>query len=368
MMGLSRHKAYAAAGWARTNLFSGWWSSLATLAALVFFFRVAHILLDWAVLGAAFGTTPESCKGISGACWSVIGDFWRVFLVGLYPQEERWRAFVALMAFAILFFGAGVPAWRNSKVYRLAVILMPLPLLLLLHGGFLGLPVVVTRYWGGLLITIGLAAIGLAVGIPLGILIALGRTSKKLPIIKAAAILFVEIVRSVPFVFVLILGAIILPMFLPPGFEIDPLLRVQVAIIIAAAANAAEIVRGGLASIEPGQEEAAASLGLGYWTTMRLVVLPQALRRMIPVFVNMFISFLKDTSLVVVVGLFDLLGAASLAVGNPDWIGRRVETLVFVALVYFVMCWIVSRAGNVVETRNEWTTGKRGPNSAFRAT
>ncbi|HTN96880.1 MAG TPA: amino acid ABC transporter permease [Nordella sp.] len=361
------HEADAAVRWARANLFSGWLSALATIAALVLFFRISHVLLDWAVLGAAFGTTPESCKGISGACWSVIGDFWRIFLVGLYPQGERWRAYAALAAFAILFFGAAVPGWRQSTIYRLAVLLLPLPLLLLLHGGFLGLPVVVTRYWGGLLITIGLAAIGLAVGIPLGILIALGRTSKRLPIIKAGAILFVELVRSVPFVFILILGAIILPMFLPPGLEIDPLLRVQVAIIIAAAANAAEIVRGGLASIDSGQEEAAAALGLGYWTTMSLVVLPQALRRMIPVFVNMFISFLKDTSLVVVVGLFDLLGAASLAVGNPDWIGRRIETLVFVALIYFAMCWIVSRAGQTIETQNDWTAGKRAPTPALRA-
>lgn len=338
--------------WARANLFSNWLSAGATVAAAVLFGRLACTLLDWAVINAAFGTTPESCQGITGACWSVIGDFWRVFLVGLYPQEQRWRAYLALAAFAVLFFGAALPSWRRRRAYQLAVLILPLPLIFLLHGGFLGLPMVVTRYWGGLLITIGLAAIGLSAGIPLGVMIALGRNSKRLPVIKAAAVLFVELVRSVPFVFVLILGAIILPMFLPPGFEIDPLLRVQVAIIIAAAANAAEIVRGGLASIDSGQEEAAYSLGLGYWTTMGLIVLPQALRRMIPVFVNMFISFLKDTSLVVVVGLFDLLGAASLAVGNPDWIGRRIETLVFVAIIYFVMCSIVSRAGRAIEAQN----------------
>jgi general L-amino acid transport system permease protein len=312
---------------------------------------VGRAVFDWGVLNAAFGTTPASCANHSGACWSVIGDFWRVFLVGLYPQEERWRAFTALAAIGALVAGGAVPALRGRKQFWICLAAALPVLLLFLHGGVFGLAVVPTRYWGGLLISIGLATIGLSVGIPIGILLALGRTNTELPVIRAAAVMFIELVRSVPFIFILVMGAIVFPMFLPRGWNLDPMLRAQVAIIMSAAANSAEIVRGGMASLDRGQTEAARSLGLGYWPMMRLVVLPQVLRVMIPVFVSMFISFFKDTSLVVAVGLFDLLGAAGLATANPDWIGRTIETYVFVGLIYFTICLIISRVGRRLEAR-----------------
>jgi general L-amino acid transport system permease protein len=337
--------------WMLNNLFSSQLNTVLSLLTVTVVTYAGFELVKWGLVNAAFGTTPESCAGVAGACWSVIGDFWRVFLVGLYPQAERWRAFLALGVIASLVLGAAHRTLRRRKGYFVAVACVIPLLILLLHGGVAGLAPVPTHYWGGLLISLGLAVIGLSAGIPLGIALALGRTSQRLPVIRAVSVLFIELVRSVPFIFILVVGAIIFPIFLPRGWNLDPLLRAQAAIIMSAAANAAEIVRGGLAGLDRGQMEAARALGLRTWFAMRLVVLPQVLRAMIPVFVSMFIIFFKDTSLVVAVGLFDLLGAAGLATANPEWMGRTIETYVFVGLIYFAISFIISRTGRHMEAQ-----------------
>jgi general L-amino acid transport system permease protein len=316
--------------------------SIACLAVLAW---VGVRAFGWGVLDAGFGTTPESCAGRSGACWSVIGDFWRVFLVGLYPQESRWRAFLALTVLIVLAGLGVVPAAYRHRAYPVAVALAIPALLLLLRCGVFGLQLVPTRYWGGLLISIGLAVTGLAAGLPFGILLALGRASRTLPVVRGSCTLVIELTRSVPFIFVLVMGSIALPMFLPVGWNIDPMVRVACAIALSASVNAAEIVRSGIASVDPGQSEAARSLGLRYWHVTGLIILPQALRVMLPVFVGMFIIYFKDTSLVVAVGLVDLL----VATGNPKWVGRTIETYVFVGAIYFAFCTAISHVGRRLE-------------------
>ena len=335
----------------RENLFDSRLNSVLTVLSLWLIYVVVTALYRWGWRDAVFGTTPESCEGGDGACWSVIGDFWRVFLTGLYPQEERWRAYAAFLILAGMVLASFVRRLREWRWYPGAWVVIVVAIATLVRGGVLGLETVETRYWGGLIITIGLSSVGLAVGIPAGILLALGRTSTNFPIIKAFCVGFIELVRSVPFIMLLIMGAIMLPMFFPSGWDLDHLLRAQIAVIMSAAANSAEITRGGIAAVGRGQEEAAKAIGLGYWRMMGLVILPQALRHMIPVFVSMFIIFLKDTSLVVVVGLFDLLGAATLATGNPKWVGKTFETYAFVAVIYFTLCFLMSRYSRRLELR-----------------
>jgi general L-amino acid transport system permease protein len=333
----------------RARLASSWWSLVLSIGSLWILFHVVSALYRWGVRDAAFGTTPAACEGATGACWAVIGSFWRIFLVGLYPEEERWRAFLALGVVGLVACGLALSRVRSMRRFPLAAAALVVSAFVLVRGGIPGLPVVETRYWGGLLITIGLSSFGLGVGIPCGILLALGRRSTDYPVIRAGSVAFIELVRSVPFILVLIFGSILLPMCLPPEWDVDLLLRAQIAVILSAAANSAEIVRGGMAAIGKGQTEAADALGLSYWQAMGFVVLPQAVRTMVPVFVSMFIIFLKDTSLVVVVGLTDLLGAARLATGNPDWIGRTMETYVFAGALYFLMCYTISRSSRKLE-------------------
>lgn len=335
--------------WVRRNLFGSWPSGLLTVLAGWALVTAGRGLYDWGWRDAAFGSTPEACAGVSGACWAVVGDFWRIFLVGLYPEEQRWRAYTALALLAVtVIVGATIRGHHRPFLYGLWPVSI-VTIAILVRGGVLGLDAVPTRLWGGLMITVGLAAVGLAAGIPLGILLALGRRSRDYPVIRALSIAFIDLVRSVPFVLVLIMGTILLPLFLPSSWEVDLLLRAQIAIVLSAAANSAEIVRGGLAGIGRGQEEAAMALGLGYWRTMGLVLLPQALRFMVPVFVSMFIIFLKDTSLVIVVGLFDLLGTATLVAGNPQWTGAKIEAYLFVGVIYFLMCFSISRYSRQLE-------------------
>jgi general L-amino acid transport system permease protein len=337
--------------WMRMNLFNSWLNAVLTLAAGWILWEAMSGLFVWGVRDAVFGTRPEPCQGISGACWAVVGDYWRVFLSGRYPDEERWRVYSAFLLILAMLAASFVRALRRTRWFPAWWGLTTIAVYGLVRGGVLGLKVVDTQYWGGLMITLSLSSVGLAVGIPAGVLLALGRTSRRIPVIKAICVGFIELVRSVPFIMLLIMSSIMLPMFFPKGWDMDHLLRAQVATIMSAAANSAEITRGGLAAIGKGQVEAAKAIGLNYWRMMGLVVLPQALRYMIPVFVSMFIIFIKDTSLVVVVGLFDLLGAARLAAGNPRWMGRDVESFVFVGLIYFTICFAVSRYSRRLEAK-----------------
>jgi len=342
----------AALAWARANLFATWWQSLLTLAGLALVWRIGRPLLDWAVFEAAFGTTPESCAGIRGACWSFIADRYPVFLVGTYPGDERWRPLLAFLVVLALAAAALVRDVRRHRAFLWLAPAVTVLLLALLKGGAaLGLRPVPTEAWGGLMLTVILSTVGILFSFPVGLLRALARRSRKMPAVRALAVGYIELIRGVPLVSVLFLAAVLVPLFLPGGAEVDSLVRAQIGIVAFQSAYIAEVIRGGLQAVPSGQEEAATALGLGPFKAMRLVIVPQALRLVVPAMVNQTIIIIKDTSLVVVVGMHDLLGIAELTVRGAVWLGRTYEAYAFVGVIYWVVCFSISRASLRLEAR-----------------
>lgn len=326
-----QHRAGWIGTWFGTPLNSA--VTLACLAALLF---VAKLAVGWLVLDAVFHGTSEACKAASGACWPFLATKLRFMLFGFYPYEEQWRPLAALL----LFLGGAavsmVPGlWGRPLIAAWALVLVP-ALAVLMTGGVLGLAYVPTTQWGGLPLSFMLAFIGLAVALPLGIGLALSRISD-MPAIRVLAVGFIEIVRGVPLISILFMATVMLPLFMPDGVTIGKLLRAQVAIIVFAAAYIAEIVRGGLQDVPKGQSEAGSALGLGYWLVMRKIVLPQAIKKVIPPLVALFIGFFQDTTLVTIIGLLDFLDTVRSAMRDPAWQGIAVlEGYLFAAAVYFV--------------------------------
>jgi general L-amino acid transport system permease protein len=273
--------------------------------------------------------------------WALLQERSRFILLGAYPFEEHWRPALVCLLFVALYAASAFRAcWRPWLLA--AWVAVPGAAVALLRGGWLGLSSIPTDQWGGLPLTFLLATVGFTTGVPVGAALALGRRST-LPAVRALSIAYIELVRGVPIVTFLFMASVMFPLFVPSGFTVDKLLRAQIAFVLFAAAYLAEVIRGGLAAVPPGQYEAAASMGLGFWPATLLVVMPQALRVSIPALVNTFIALFKDTSLVIVIGLFDLLGAARAVVVDPRWFGSGVFVYLFVALVYFVFCFAVSR-------------------------
>ena len=362
--------------WLKENLFNTWYNALLTLLAIVFLFLAFKGLLTWA---------------FTEANWNVIPANLQIFLVGAYPREEIWRVWIVVYTLALLS-GLSAGIWgglalrlavvigcvgggvgiilaffpiafsnrfgllggvallvvsffliRGRKRFRPWVLggwLLSFPWTMIWLHGFAGLPTVFTSSWGGLLLTLILAAVGIVVSFPLGVLLALGRRSN-LPVIKWVSTAYIETVRGVPLVTILFMAQIMVPIFLP-DFRIDKILRAMLGITLFSAAYMAENVRGGLQAIPTGQHEAAHALGLNYPLTMLLIILPQALRSVIPAIVGQFISLFKDTSLVTVIGLLDLLGIAKTVIANPDWLGLQAEVYLFAAVVYFVFSYSMS--------------------------
>ena len=329
-------------GWLRANLFSSWLNGLLTLVGLYLIWLVLPPLLDWAIFSADWAGDARSDCSREGACWVFVRERFGQFMYGFYPVEARWRVnmavWLAIVAAAPLFM-----RWLRHKArYGLAYLLVyPLLAFWLLHGG-LGLMVVPTSQWGGLMLTIVIAAVGIAGALPLGILLALGRRSD-MPAIRVLSVTFVEFWRGVPLITVLFMSSVMLPLFLPEGMNLDKLLRAMLMVIFFEAAYIAEVVRGGLQAIPKGQYEAASAMGLGYWRMMGLVILPQALKLVIPGIVNTFIALFKDTSLVIIIGLFDLLNSIKQATTDPVWLGMATEGYVFAALVFWIFCFGMSR-------------------------
>jgi general L-amino acid transport system permease protein len=283
---------------------------------------------------------PRACREARGACWAFVGEKHRFILFGTYPYEQHWRP--ALATVVLLFLWIFSAFSRNWRWWLGAVWATGLACIgLLMWGGVLGLPYVENERWGGLILTLLLATFGVAFAFPLSILLALGRRSE-LPVLRAACIGYIELIRGVPLISVLFMASVMLPLFLPAGVSIDKLLRAQLALVLFAAAYLAEVVRGGLQAIPRHQHDAAEALGLSYWKKMRLVVLPQALRLSIPPLVNTFIGFFKDTSLVLIIGLFDLLSTIKVSLQDPAWSGFGVEAYLFACLVYFAFCYAMS--------------------------
>jgi general L-amino acid transport system permease protein len=334
-------------GWVKNNLFNGVFNSILTIVTLFFLWKVVPPFIRWAFIDSAWHTTGQACRQAAGACWSIISMNYRFILFGFYPYDQQWRPFLAMMIlFGLLFYSRNRNHWKKPLAYAWIIGLFTMGLLM--KGGIFGLTSVDSTQWGGLPLTLLLAVFGLTAAYPLGVVLALGRRSK-MPGVKVLCILYIELIRGVPLISLLFMSAIIFPLFLPEGVTFNKILRAQVAIILFTAAYIAEVVRGGLQAMSRGQYEAAESLGLNYILTMRLVILPQALKIVIPPSVSILISAFKDTSLVVIIALFDLLKTTQSVLSNPEWMGFSREAYVFVAILYFLGCFSMSNYSRKLE-------------------
>lgn len=308
--------------------------------------------LSWGVLNAVFSADDQACEAVRGhgACWGVIAEKHRVILFGHYPFAEQWRAALASVLLLALVVASGVRRlWRRWLLP--AWVLGLAGFVALMGGGVAGLSPVSTSQWGGLPLTLLLTTVSLALAFPLALAVALGRRSS-LPAVRSLCTVYVELVRGVPLISVLFMASFMFPLLLPTGRSPDVLIRVIAGITLFAAAYMAEVVRGGLQGVSGGQQEAAASLGLGYWRTQGLVVLPQALTTVLPGLMNNFIALLKDTSLVTIVSLYELTGALGLALsGDPIWRPYKFEGYLFITLIYFALCFSMSLYAKRLEVR-----------------
>ena len=354
---INRSFAGQIVAWLRANLFATIPSSIVTLLILLVVGKGLFSLVQWGLLNAVF-SVPDSnnssaCRAVKGlgACWAVVPEKLRFILFGTYPFDQQWRPAAAVLTFIALFVVSSRRwAWRKELALIWAGALALIGLLM--WGGIPGLPFVSQDRWGGLPVTLILATFGLAFGFPLGILVALGRRSK-LPAIHSLCVLYVELIRGVPLISLLFMASVMFPLFMPDGVNIDKLLRAQIAFILFAGAYLAEVIRGGLQAVPRGQHDAADALGLSYWKKQGLIILPQAIRHVIPPLVNTFIAFFKDTSLVLIIGIFDLLTTAKTAIIDPAWQPFSVEVYLFVAVIYFAFCFAMSRYSRGLEAQEE---------------
>jgi general L-amino acid transport system permease protein len=336
--------------WARAGLFSSPANTLLTVLVVWLLLMVIPAMVEWLFIKANFSATnAQECRASGGACWAFIAEKHRLILFGIYPYDEQWRPLLAtLVLIAVIVCSCVRWFWKPWLGLLWAAGLSMVAMLM--WGGVLGMSYVENDRWGGLPLTLILATFGIAFAFPFGLLLALGRRSN-MPAVKALCVIYIELIRGVPLISLLFMSSVMLPLFLPEGFSIDKLLRAQIAIILFAAAYIAETVRGGLQAIPNGQYEGAESLGLSYWQQMRKIILPQALKVVIPPLVGIFISLFKDTSLVVIIGIFDLTQAAKTAVADAAWRGFSAEAYLFIAFIYFIFCFSISRYSQSLEKR-----------------
>ena len=335
--------------WTRDNLFGNWQTTLGTVVLGGLLLWMLPHVLGWTLLRAVWEPNADACRvDGAGACWGVIAEKYRLILFGRYPFEEQWRPLVATLLMVALLVASCMRAFWKPWLAILWIGVLGAFFAIML-GGVLGLSRVETDRWGGLPLTILLASLSVSMAFPIALVVALGRRSN-LPAIRSACTIYVELVRGVPLISVLFMASFMFPLFMPQGFTIDVLIRVLVGITLFAAAYMAEVIRGGLQAIPKGQVEAAATLGLSYWQTQRKIVLPQALAMVVPGIVNNFISTFKDTSLVTIVSLYELTGAMGLALNSDaDWRPFKIEGYLFIASIYFIFCFAMSRYSHWVE-------------------
>jgi general L-amino acid transport system permease protein len=311
--------------------------------------------VQWALLDAVwFGPGPQACAGVDAACWLFIQDRFTQILFGTYPAQQLWRiAACGLVALAlgVLF---ALPSRRGKLPAVLAaLILYPVFAGVMLHGGVFGLPVVPTAKWGGLLLTVVIAAWTIAASLPLGLALALARRSG-LPILAWLAVLYIDLMRGLPLVGILFVAIVLFPMFVPPGVDVDVLVRTLVAFALFNAANMAEVIRGGIQSVPKAQHEAAMALGLRPWQNMALCILPQAIRAAMPGVVNVSVAIIKETTIGLIAGLFDFLGVLQSGLIDPVWIiGDQIRQTAyfFAGVVFFAVCFGLSRFSARIERR-----------------
>jgi general L-amino acid transport system permease protein len=333
--------------WAKENLFNGFFNSAISISLITFFLWFFYKFFNWLVIDSVLIGDANTCRQASGACLAFIVDKSRFIFFGFYPETEIWRPIIAIIIFFVIIFYSRLKSrWNRRLLYNWAYCFFII--WLLMRGGYFGLTKVETHNWGGLPLTLMLAIVGMIFSYPIGIFLALGRQSK-LPLIKYLCVAYIEMIRGVPLISMLFMASVMMPLFLPEGYSPDKLMRAQAAIIMFISAYMAEVVRGGLQAIPKGQYEAADAIGLTYWQKMRLVILPQALKIVIPPTVNTAIGMFKDTSLVIIIALFDLMYTTKASMQDSNWLGFSVEAYLFVALIYFIFCNMISRMGRLFE-------------------
>ena len=338
-------------GWIRTNLFKGWLNSCLTIITVYLLWLSIPPFFRWAFVDSLWFSSGAECQQTSGACWSVITANIRFITFGFFPYEQQWRPFVAMtLLVCLLFYSQNRNHWKKPLAYAWGGGLFLMGLLM--KGGLFGLTAVESSKWGGIPLTLLLAIFGLTAAYPLGVVLALGRQSR-MRVVKTLCVLYIELIRGVPLISLLFMSSVVFPLFFPEGFNINAIIRAQVAIILFTAAYIAEVVRGGLQAIPRGQYEAAESLGLNFYLTMRLIILPQALKIVIPPSVSILISAFKDTSLVVIIALFDFLKTTKTVISDPQWMGFSAEAYIFAALLYFLCCFFMSNYSRRLERELE---------------
>ncbi len=343
--------------WLKENLFSGWVNTILTLLTIWFLISIIPPLVNWAFLDAVFTASDRNeCQQLGdGACWAFISERLRFFTYAFYPDGERWRvdlAFVLLLVALFFLLYDKAPYRKQGLIFAC---IYPVIAYWLLLGGF-GLTPVETHLFGGVMLNFVVGVTGIACSLPIGILLALGRQSD-MPVVRMLCVVFIEFFRGVPLITILFVASTMLSYFLPPGSEFDLLLRVLIMVTLFSAAYMAEVIRGGLQAIPKGQYEASDSMGLKYWQSMRLIVLPQALKISIPGIVNTFIGLFKDTTLVLIIGLLDVLGVGKSALADSRWQGLSNEIYISVAIFFFICCFSMSRYSLYLERKLE--TGHR---------
>ncbi len=333
------------------NINSNWFNAILTLLVIFLLIKSIPGLLNWLFFDANFtGTSKEECTG-SGACWVFINVWFDRLIYGLYPNDQIWRI---NLAFIILIFTVAAAFFVPNKIKKYIIIFLlfvfPFILISLLSGGNFNLEKIPTNEWGGLALTFIISIFAILFCFPVGMFLALGRRSSY-PVIRYSSIGFIEFWRGVPLITVLFMASVMFPMFLPDGTFLDKLIRVIIAITLFEAAYMAEVIRGGLQALPRGQYDAGKSLGMGYWRLHLLVILPQALKLIIPGIANTFLALVKDTPLILVVGLLELVGMIDMAKTNPDWLGFAAEGYLFAGLVFWIICYAMSRYSQNLEKK-----------------
>ena len=344
-------------GWINENLLKGWMNKILTILSVIFLFYTIPPMLDWLFFDAVVsGGSRDECRAIAkeaghplGACWAFIGHRFELFVYGFYPEAERWRPNLGFLLMLLAIYPILFDKIKFRKPLLWHSLAAPFIIGWLLLGGF-GLESVSTDKFGGFLLTLVIGVTGIVVSLPIGIALALGRQSH-MPAMRIICVAFIEFIRGVPLITLLFVASTMLNYFLPPGTTFDLLLRVLIMVTLFSAAYIAEVVRGGLQAIPKGQTEAADAMGLKYWQSMRLIILPQALKISIPGIVNTFIGLYKDTTLVIIIGLLDPLGVGRASLADTKWQGLSTEVYVFVAIFFFVSCIAMARYSLYLEKK-----------------
>ncbi len=337
--------------WVRMNLLSSPLNTLFTLLAIYLLWELVPPLLNWAFFEADFaGSDPSACSS-AGACWVFVKTRLGFFTYGFYTEAERWRVDLSFLLLALVI----VPQFIKNFPFKAwigvaGLTVLPIIVGILLVGGMFGLEHVETHQWGGLMLTLVLSYVGIVAALPFGVILALGRRSE-MPTVRLVCVAFIELWRGVPLISVLFMASVMLPLFVPHGWDFEKLTRALIGITMFQSAYMAEVIRGGLQAIPKGQFEAAASLGLGYWRSMGLIILPQALKLVIPGIVNTFIALFKDTTLVLIIGLLDILATVQSSIVDPAWGGVATEGYIFAAFCFWVFCFGMSKYSQALERK-----------------